>query len=270
MKLKDYILDSVYRYPSLYASETYEDARSKVLNHLFLVNGNGIEWANTKDPSKGGYLVHPQFYKYRGEWERKIDKPYGREKFDMEWNDILGFAISNYLNNDYGELEDNFRRNSFDQISGYSDRVKECRLKSIADGSWVGGVREKPYDYYDQGWPFYDIEKGLQKLEFVKPDWLEGMIEIKEWALKFYLHPDKFHKDKDYPNGKTAADQFKEGIERRNEYKNWEEVLKAYELSEYIGVITDKDYSTLSFACLEKRRLQYVEGLQNALKVLKK
>lgn len=54
MKLKDYILLLVYYYPGLYLTETYEESRILVLNQLFLVNGNGIEWAKTRDESKGG------------------------------------------------------------------------------------------------------------------------------------------------------------------------------------------------------------------------
>lgn len=260
MKLKDHVLLSVFNYPSLYLCATYEESRLLVLHHLFLINGNGVEWATTKDPSKGGYLVHPEYYKYRGEWTRKIDKPYGREKFEMEWEDLLGYGITEHLDlSKYEEMNE--------RAGGLTEMLikihNEANQKELESGDWLRNTNRKPYDFYDKGWPFYDVERGTQKLEYIKPDWREGAVEIKQWALKYYLDKERYHKSKDYENGKTVASQFKEYIEKRN-YSNWAEVLKAYELQDHSGEIPENDYEALSFVSLEKKQVEIRRGIRKS------
>ena len=96
MKLEDYIKRSISEYPSLYAGVDYESSRLKVLEQIFLVNGNGIEWANTGNPKTGGYAVDPQYVRRKGEWHRLKDKPYGKEVYD-------GPDIDRFFNEDWVE-----------------------------------------------------------------------------------------------------------------------------------------------------------------------
>jgi hypothetical protein len=44
IKLDDHVRDAIYNYPTLYRGKDYETSRLKVLDHLFLVIGNGYEW----------------------------------------------------------------------------------------------------------------------------------------------------------------------------------------------------------------------------------
>jgi len=81
MKLEDYVKDNIARYPGLYVGFDYEISRLHVLDHTFLVLGNGMEWAETGDSKTGGYMVHPKSVKRKGEWTRVKDKPYGKEKY---------------------------------------------------------------------------------------------------------------------------------------------------------------------------------------------
>lgn len=49
MKLNDYIASSIFTYPSLYYKSNYEDSRRAVLNQMFLVIGNGIDFKPQKN-----------------------------------------------------------------------------------------------------------------------------------------------------------------------------------------------------------------------------
>lgn len=49
MKLDDYIASSIMAYPTLYCKNTYRKSRRAVLNQLFLVIGNGVEFVPRKN-----------------------------------------------------------------------------------------------------------------------------------------------------------------------------------------------------------------------------
>src|ERR1700679_3896455 len=65
MKLEDQIRKSIFNYPGLYRCHTLEASRLRVLNQLFLVNGNGLHWLD-------GYLTEYDDNKYL---------PYGVQSF---------------------------------------------------------------------------------------------------------------------------------------------------------------------------------------------
>lgn len=89
MKLDNYIAQSIRAYPDLYRDITYEKSRVKVLDHLFLVIGNGLVWRQGQlieenNPEKASYSSELSFepnyftkeiiigtYNYSniGEWE---------------------------------------------------------------------------------------------------------------------------------------------------------------------------------------------------------
>lgn len=83
MRVIDTVNKHLTAYPSLYLRKTWEESKFEILHHMFVVLGNGVEWAHTKDPHKGGYLTDPQSYKSGGEWKRKYDLPYGKETFKL-------------------------------------------------------------------------------------------------------------------------------------------------------------------------------------------
>lgn len=125
-----------------------------------------------------------------------------------------------------------------------------------------------PYPHYDKGWPFYDIQNGSQKLKFVKPDWLEGMIEIKQWALKYYHNKEKYHADNYHGSTDQSIKEYKERIDpklKSGEYKNWKCVLKDYEIKTKIA---ENDYKSLVYQRSENDRLQYIKELESAINFL--
>ena len=84
MKVIDTVNRCITQYPSLYLKANWEESKFAVLHQFFVVLGNGIEWAHTKDKKKAGYLTSPIHYKKNGEWERKYDLPYGKVKFELD------------------------------------------------------------------------------------------------------------------------------------------------------------------------------------------
>lgn len=192
MKLHDYVCEKINEYPSLYASvgDNFTDAEMRVLDQLFLVNGNGLEWAHTKDPSKGGYLADYRCYKRNGEWIRSYDPPYGKQKY-------TGPPVERYFQEPY------FRVNTFpgagsDRIwEGFESEIPEEYREHIFKNSRDFLLREHhvvayqsniqaelhPYPFWASGWPFVEIE---HEPGLVKPDWRDGMIRCFEWALPYF------------------------------------------------------------------------------------
>ena len=78
MKILDSVNESITQYPKLYLTKNYEHSKFLVLNHMFIVLGNGYEWAVTKNPKHGGYLTD--------EWEQKrtYNTPYGKKKCNVD------------------------------------------------------------------------------------------------------------------------------------------------------------------------------------------
>jgi hypothetical protein len=258
MKLKDYILLSVYNFPGLYLCETYEESRILVLNQLFLVNGNGMEWAKTKNPAKGGYLVSPKFYKKNGERLRKLDSPYGYEKFDIDWLDLMGYGITDEIVPTKIELE---------RIKIKSKKIDFDWDRTFKNKNWIGETYDRnPYPHYDKGWPFYDVQNGNQKLEFIQPDWLEGMIEIKLWALNFYKNKEKYHNDFYYGSTERSVEECRKHIKNNTSHKDWKSVLNAYEIK---TPIPEWDFKALVVQRVEDSRLKYIGELEYAIKTLK-
>lgn len=266
MKLKDYVLQSVYNYPSLYLCENYEESRLLVLHHIFLVLGNGMEWAHTKKPEHGGYPVHENYYKRNGDYVRKYDLPYGREKFNMVWNDLLGIGISEYLNNAFGELQGG----SQDLISrDFYTKIKQERFENgIPNKKYLrSNENRKPYPICENYWLFKKLSKNNQ-LQYLKPDWREGMIDIKKWALDFFLNHDKYHQDDYFGSSDKSIKNYIDNIEpklKSGEYKDWSTALKEYGI---IQDIPENDYKSLTYHRSEERRLKYIKNLKEAVQVL--
>ena len=84
MKVKDYISQSIQKFPSLFKDVDYEKSKLKVLEHVFFTIGNGLDLAETNIPKKGGYVVEAKHKTERktGNYVRVKDRPYGKETYD--------------------------------------------------------------------------------------------------------------------------------------------------------------------------------------------
>lgn len=82
MRLIDYINKSINEYSELYDCPDFFSSKRRILDHIFGVLGNGLEWAKTVDPKKGGYICSPTYKQTKdGNHIRKFDKNYGDKTF---------------------------------------------------------------------------------------------------------------------------------------------------------------------------------------------
>lgn len=218
MKLEDYVKQSIVAYPILYLDKTYELSRLKVLNQIFLVLGNGMEWAWTKDPSKGGYMVDPVVKKVKGEWIRQHDLPYGKATFNspnfqryfeeplieilkvdhsQEWG-FYDWYSKPVWKGFFSDIPESFKgkcvTDSYYFSKGKYYLVQEkstldlTQYLNTADPEYVLKNRLhslnyslKPYPFCTKYWPIDEID-----IQLIKPDWRQGIIDIFEYALAYY------------------------------------------------------------------------------------
>jgi hypothetical protein len=80
MKIIDTVKKSFFEYPTLYHNVDFNSIKFGIMHHMFIVLGNGIEWAKTKTPKNGGYLIEPRYHNR----ERVYDAKYGKETIDID------------------------------------------------------------------------------------------------------------------------------------------------------------------------------------------
>lgn len=114
MKVLDSVNESISQYPTLYLTKNYEHSKFLVLNHMFIVIGNGYEWAVTKNPKRGGYLTD--------EWskKRKYNTPYGKKKCDVD--------ITKFFTEDVYELKKIDHNETLNFLT-YSDELLKASPK---------------------------------------------------------------------------------------------------------------------------------------------
>ncbi len=109
MKVIDTVKKSFFTYPTLYLSKNFDSIKFSVMEHMFIVLGNGIEWAKTKNLNQGGYLLEPHYHNRK----RVYDTPYGK--------DIIDIDITQYLQADkiyeFGEIDHKETKSSISAMS---------------------------------------------------------------------------------------------------------------------------------------------------------
>jgi len=86
MKLIHYINKQINEYSILYSRPNFFSSQLRVLDQLFGVLGNGLEWAKTVRPEDGGYLCTPTYSSEEAVYDndnyiRDFDPPYGEEVY---------------------------------------------------------------------------------------------------------------------------------------------------------------------------------------------
>lgn len=259
MKVIDAVNLSIANYPTLYLAPTYEESKRAVLHHLFIVLGNGIEWANTKDPKKGGYLTSPEYRRMKNdEYKRKIDRPYGKEKHPLDprffTENCYEFApIDTKLSPIFkvlGAWRD-LNRNEKDEIlfeqelSTRKDWVL-CGTKDYPDTTkYVAELIDKkvrdrdPYPNFSKQYSCF-WEPGV---EYIQPDWLDAAIEHLEYWVT-YFNDDKRSEEYHYRyNANTIKDVIKLAKEQAEKVgKDWVTVLhKEWEWPSFDPAKTNKE-----------------------------
>lgn len=200
MYVKDYIAKNINEYPLLYRFETYEKSAFAVLHHVFIVLGNGMEWADTEDPNKGGYITEPQYDENDdGDYTRIKDAPYGEEKHTL-------------VDPEFGE-------------DGRAYKLAKL-FKRTYDT-----VYDAPYPNFRREYSlFWEIDPKL-----IKPDWRQAAIEhLKHWEI-YFNDPERFKYWSNYKNTKSC----KEYVENyyKDKKPNWIEAVRCdYKFPDFDGV----------------------------------
>ncbi len=191
MKVIDCVKKSFFKYPSLYAHRDFNKIKFSFLEHCFIVSGNGYDWANTKNPKKGGYLTELSYHNNKIVYS--LD--YGKEKVDID--------ITPYLSAEkIYELE---------EIDHKATKDVEKLFNSI-------GVKEFPI----RGLIGYEKDKSIQKL-WLKEDFSKlpnrTLMPDSQYneSYKYFLREFEFKegiKDSPYPNfSKNRGCFWKDGSE---------------------------------------------------------
>lgn len=209
VKVVDAINESITHYPSLYLKNTWEESRFDVLHHYFIILGAGVKWAYTKDPKAGGYLTTGGHYKKNGEWVRKYDLPYGKEKFPLD---------SRFFKEPYCELYGLDKKIDFMLCPDLQSEKKGCFLSEIPDNyvpaygkhkrpSKIAGVyttypdndrvgmlgpqpkHRHPYPNFQKKYSIF-WEPGA---EYIQDDWREAAIEHLQFWLDYFNDPSRYN-----------------------------------------------------------------------------
>lgn len=214
MKLEDYVRKSIWQYPSLYKDVDYEKSEMKVLDHVFFTCGNGLELAQTEDPTQGGFYVSPTMKRVKGEWERLPDKAYGVEKFRKLPKDYFKYPVyyvsqgnggrdaseSAYIvkNELYGQ--DSVYIRIHQEIELNASLEKETTLESLFRGPRLVEAESRhpfrPYPISVDYSAFGDLKNGA----FLQPDWMDGLVRVSRAALEYYLDPERTKTEHSHPS----------------------------------------------------------------------
>lgn len=173
MKLDHAIAKNIKLYPSLFRCYTYELSRQLVLEHFFIVNGNGYEWHD-------GYLTD----------NYENPKPYGEEFFGPLFeSDYWTKPIITTVKRD-DCLVELLKKNNIDVDSTYEvdERADDIeRYESI----FGPGVKRKLHFY-----PICKYACICNLPNDIQPDWLAGAREIFDLWRRFF-EPDGDWKEYD-------------------------------------------------------------------------
>ena len=180
MKLKDSIINSIRNYPLLYKAENYKKSEIAVLNHLFLVIGNGYEWFDgyLKDDIEKDLL-----------YGKKTSKPLKKGFFKTREYHYRRIRKSMYefsIKNKKSLLQDNYIDFEY---------VKKGNYYYSRSGKDIVGYTFSPY-------PICEYSGFLSMPDDVRPDWLKGAIKIVKLTLNYYNDSTKYSKYFDYPHKK--------------------------------------------------------------------
>ena len=170
-------------FPVLFKDVNYEKSRIKVLDHLFIVIGNGYEWARPNNHSEGGYLTEPDYVEVEEvaytTTVRAADAGYDPHEKPIEIPDNY-FELTIHINT---EDED---------INGYT----------ISRQLVLGAKEEyRPYEISEYS--------GISMIpDNVKPDWLEGANDIANRILEFYSTESQYINHRRYPTEKLIKKYF--------------------------------------------------------------
>ncbi len=213
MKLNNLVEDLIYNYPSLFRSINYKTSRLRVLNHLFLVIGNGYEWDVTKRflEDKNSNLIRSPY----------LDKIYfKRDLYFTNINELILNLIKDRYhykidNNIYFECESS----KIEEINNNASNSSEIILKAQSNDKPL-----IPYSVFDSS---YISE--IYKCSYLNEEWLKGAIDICEYALNFYRDEEQFKHHYDYKAIHKNQDYYAFTRFRQDQIEFFEKFIFKYE-----------------------------------------
>lgn len=166
MKVVDYISKSIQEYPLLYKDVDYEKSKTKVMDHVFFVIGNGLEIGN-------GYVFDPKYKRVDGEWEIVDPKPYGAEKYPKipdGFFDSKAYYVYPSPSKVVG------RKN---KLNLYYSEGEPRIYESISKDSYT------PYPISEYSFAYRVCKEGV----FIQQDWFAEMKLLCKVALEYYNDP---------------------------------------------------------------------------------
>lgn len=234
MNLLNHIHDVIRRYPTLYKTDNCENSEILVLNHLFLVIGNGYEWYD-------GYLTD----KY------EEAKPYGQDNPDLLPADYFDHIETKL------ELVDPAMVEFFNELGVDRGFIKK-------NGKYYREVEQcarNPFTHAFGRLSPYPVSKRYSALitmpKEVRPDWLAGAMKIAKASLNYY-HDEEVVKDHTYyPSEARIAST-------KRDFKKWwsegrEQLIKSFCLTE--EVMADiEGHCWRNWYKYQKEQIEILEG----------
>ena len=256
MKLIDYVKQSLHQFPTLYLYPDFESSYIRILDHTFGTLGNGLDWANTRNPRKGGYLCEKEFKKYNGEFVRKYNKNYGVEIYDFDMEEffknqvVCVYEMNTMKDKFVGTLQEyeSHEKNSYWEANLFrvEDDWKISDMFSInynvcLTNSRKTSNREKDFAFYNWSpYPYFKKQYSCfwqDGSEYIQEDWKVGALYYLNECEKFFRDEERVKLFCYYPKPKELEKHILEDIEAGkygSENIN-EEVNKIYETTCFSG-----------------------------------
>ncbi len=160
MKLQDHINQSIREYPSLFKAENMDKSSILVLNHLFLINGNGYEWFD-------GYLA---------EHTQETPEPYGKIKSKPLLDTFFEMTKDMYK---YQRIT----KSAFDLL----DNDKEFNVVKRGN-NYYSRYLCRPISCNYTPYPLCEYAKLNNIPDDIRQDWLDGAKKIAKVTLAFFTN----------------------------------------------------------------------------------
>lgn len=243
-----YVRYMIGTWPSSYAHGSFEDCKFLIIHNVCTSLGSGEKWANTKDSSKGGYIIiDPKYYtKGKEEGERKYDKPYGKNlatevRFDPERvlsedmysiggiktpSDEVRHVFESELTPDEKDmaydgdaiskiLDDNKGNSTITHIDPeLLKKLVHSMHTEVSIRKWTNSTHTTinklaPYPNFDKGYSlFWEPE-----IQYIQEDWRVACLEHLQYWLEYFNDDEKvknhwYYKESRFPQERKKSIKF--------------------------------------------------------------
>lgn len=206
MTVEQHVKFCIGNYPNSYAiSKDFNECKFFVLQRLFFYSGMGYDWAYTKNPENGGYLIEPQYKPTKDDYKRKIDPDYGTNIIkteydvdkllsdtmyriiDMKNQDTITSAKPNYKYESELNLKEInwFPKNLVSSIKNN----EECKYGMLSNGNMISQVthtHSKPVIEIFSNFNKKDSFFWKKEVKYIQKDWKEeALFQLNYW-LNFF------------------------------------------------------------------------------------